>query len=259
MEIKMKRIFEFDINDDLRRASITQFALMATIFVLSFSLANIEKRIFDFFTLVELCIMAIIFNFYFKAQRKRNYSYWVISILLVFYLLQAILHYALIEYNLLILYLAFLGSVFLALNAYVMSSPLFFPRVQWWEYDFRYRGDLKAKVFFQNQEFEARLTDLRRLSACIEVFDHLDLEQTVVLVVKIDNEEYSLPGVVKTKKEIIPGRPIRYGVRFQLLDLNKKNQYVALKKFWDKNKQAKIRNKFVKMDKDKDKDEDKSN
>jgi hypothetical protein len=245
----MKKLFEIDINEDYRRAIISQYFLMIFTFILSIVVRIHERSIIQFSFLVELLLFTMLFRFYFKAQNHRNYAYWGISFLLLGFLLKNILQYTFMDYNIFILYMAFLALIFLALNCYVMSSPLFYPRVQWWEYDYRYRGELRATIENKNNKFEGRLTDLRRGSGCVEAFEYIELEDSLELEVLIDNKEFILEGQVKTLKQLTPGRPIRYGVKFDLSDLNKKNTYYDLKKIWDENKRVKLRNKFAEIGK----------
>jgi hypothetical protein len=108
---------------------------------------------------------------------------------------------------------------------------------------------LRATIHNQNAIFEGRLTDLRRGSGCVEAFDYIDLENVISVEVSIDNKIFILDGVLKTLKQLTPGRPIRYGVKFDLTDLTKKNTYYDLKKIWDENKRVKLRNKFAEIGK----------
>lgn len=125
-----------------------------------------------------------------------------------------------------------------------MSSPLFYPRVQWWEWDFRYRGDLKTIVKIGEKSFEGRVTDLRRGSGSIEAFDYIALDSVVTLEVTVDEKVYIVDAIVKTTKQVTPGRPIRYGMKFELSDDAVKETYTKIIKVWNESKKAKLRNKF---------------
>ncbi len=244
----MNRFFEKDINDDFRRAILTQNALLTFLFALSLFSAIAEQKIFNFSYFIELIFLVWGSVFYFKAQRNRNYAYWTISLGVFIYLLLDILHYTFVAGNMFILYLAFLALIFLILNCYTMSSPLFYPRVQWWEYDYHFRGDLKALIRFEGSVMKARLTDYRRYSACVECFDFIPLDSDVFLEVDFDNKNFLLKGKVKTYKGIIAGRPFRYGVKFTFDDVITKDVYLKLLKIWKNNKQVKLRKKFNKND-----------
>ncbi|MCO4755536.1 MAG: hypothetical protein KC478_13725, partial [Bacteriovoracaceae bacterium] len=143
--------------------------------------------------------------------------------------------------------LGFLSGLFLSINCYIMSSPIFFPRVQWWEYDFRYRGDLKSLIKLPGRNIESRVTDLRRNAACVESFAPLDLGTSVELEVEHDGVVYIVPASIRTSKEYVKGRPIRYGIIFDLSDEHNKSQFQKLRKLWNRNKKVKIRNKFTEL------------
>jgi hypothetical protein len=244
MENRMKKLFEIDINDDFRRAIISQYFLGLFTIILCLTTATIDRSILHLSFYLELFILLGVFKFYFQAQKHRNYAYWTISFLLGLYILMDILIFTFINYDIFVLYISFLASIFLFINCYVMSSPLFFPRVQWWEYDFRYRGDLKSLIRLDDKIFEARLTDLRRNLACVEAFDYIPLGSEIKLETEFEDKIYVLKATVKTSKEIIQGRPIRYGIKFSFDEDNSKEVFKNLLHLWDKNKKVKLRNKF---------------
>lgn len=240
----MKKFFEIDINDDFRRAIISQYFLMFFTFVLSLLTAFKDRTFLNFGFLIELILLVLAFNFYFKAQKNRNYAYWTLSFFIGLYILLDLLRFTFVHYDILVLYIGFLAFIFLFINCYVMSSPLFYPRVQWWEYDFRYRGDLKAHLRFEDQLYFARLTDLRRGAACVEAFDYLPLNSKVELEAEFENDIFVLKGVIKTNKEVVPGRPLRYGLKFELEDPESRKTLSKLISIWNKNIKVKLRNKF---------------
>lgn len=240
----MKKLFEIDLNEDYRNSRFSQFVLMALTFILSAAVRIHEKNFVELNFLLEIFIIGAVFNAYFKAQKQRNYSFWGISFLLGLFLLQNVVKYTFEDYQIFILYIAFLAGIFLTINCYIMSSPLFFPRVQWWEYDFRYRGDLKSFIKLKDEVIESRVTDLRRECACVESFNRIDLGSEFELEMEHEDKNYVIPAIVKTSKEVIKGRPIRYGIEFDLEDEKNKAQYDDLKEIWASNKKAKIRTKF---------------
>jgi hypothetical protein len=240
----MRRFLDIDTSDDFQRARIIQFILMLTTFFLCFLIRGHERTFFTFSFMVEFLILIVLFNFYFQAQKNRNYAYWGITFFIGVYLLRAILQYTFMEYNALIIYFSFLSMIFLGINVYIMSSPIFYPRVQWWEYDYRYRGDLKAITENENESFESRLTDLRRDSGCIELFEPLEVGSKISVTVEHDGKKYQLPAIVKTRTQIIPGRPLRYGIKIDYIDNTNKNDFVELKRKWNETNRVKLRKKF---------------
>jgi len=244
----MNRFFEKDINDDFRKAILTQNALLIFLFSLSICSAIAERSIFSFSYFIELTFLVWGSVFYYKAQRNRNYAYWTISLGILVYLLLDILQSTFVTGNMFILYLAFLAFIFLILNCYTMSSPLFYPRVQWWEYDYQFRADLKALIRYDGSVMKARLTDYRRYSACVECFDFIPLDSEIFVEVNFDDQNFLLKGKVKTYKGVIAGRPFRYGVRFTFDEVITKSIYLKLLKIWKNNKQVRLRSKFDKND-----------
>lgn len=245
----MRKLFEIDINEDYRRAIISQYFLMTFTFLLSLVVRTYEKSIINFGFIVEVILLVLVFRFYFQAQKHRNYAYWGLSFLLAGYLALNVLHYTFIDYNIFILYISFLAAIFLGINLYVMSSPLFYPRVQWWEYDYRYRGDLKTWIDQGQDQFEGRVTDFRRGSGCVEVFNHLRLDSNINLSIKLNDKVYLINGTVKTVKVVTPGRPVRYGVKFDLSNDEIKSTYMEIVKIWEEMKKAKLRTKFKEITK----------
>lgn len=242
--MRMKTFLELDLNEDYKRSQIVQYILGFLTLSLSVLTRTFDQTIIEFGFLFEIIIIFGAFNFYFKAQKNRNYAFWGISALLGLFFLKFLLKYTFVHYNLLILYLTFLAILFLAINCYIMSSPLFFPRVQWWEYDFRYRGDLKSILKIAEKSYKSRITDLRRGAACVESFENIALNEEVTVEYSNHNIYFELVGVIKTSKEIIQGRPIRYGVEFYLRNDREKANYDGLLKVWNSTNRLKIRRKF---------------
>src|SRR5690606_6656401 len=117
---------------------------------------------------------------------------------------------------------------------------LFFPRVQWWEYDFRYRGDLKIKIKHNGVLFPARLTDLRRSEACVEAFEDLKIKEVCNIEIELDEKVFSINGEIKTKKQIIPGRPLRYGIKIDFISQDQRKNFYELEKLWKNQKKVKV-------------------
>lgn len=240
----MKKLFEIDLNEDYKSSLISQYVLTIITLSLCLVVRTHERSFIEFNFLLEFFFLLATFNFYFKAQKRRNYSFWGISTILGLYISRIVLKYTFIDYQVFILYLGFLAGVFLFINCYIMSSPIFFPRVQWWEYDFRYRGDLKSYIKLSDKMIESRVTDLRRDAACVESFEALDLDTKIDLEVEHEGKVYLVPAKIKTSKEYVKGRPIRYGIVFNLTEEDSKIEFNELKKIWNQNKKVKIRKKF---------------
>jgi hypothetical protein len=193
----------------------------------------------------ELIFLFFTFRFYFKAHRNKNYAFWGLTIIIALYLIKNILQFTFVDYNIFVLYLAFLASIFLAINSFLMSSPLYYPRVPWWEYDFRYRGELKGSLKFDNKVYDIRLSDMRRNTVSVQAFEQLSLGAEVKIDVPFGDDIFEINGFIKTAREVIPGRPIRYGIVLTTLNESDKKRNAMLMKMWNLHKKAVIRRKFA--------------
>jgi hypothetical protein len=148
------------------------------------------------------------------------------------------------DFNLIIIYLAALGLI--ALESYLISSPVFYPRVPWWEYDFRYRGDLKINVSHKGENLEGRLTDLRRGAGCVLLFENIEIQDEVSIYPLDYDIGIELIAEIKNKREELVGRGISYGVKFVFNSEEQEKQYKRLTKLWTESKIIKKRHKFKK-------------
>ncbi len=182
---------------------------------------------------------------YYKTIKHRYYTYWSLSSLLFLYMLFKIheqffeLHHAHIG----ILYL--ISCFILIMKMYLLSSPIYYPRVSWWEYDFRYRDDLKITVKIKDSEYVARLTDLRRYAGCVALFEELKLGTEIIINAKVDDVSVNLRGQVMSKRKDLIGRPFIYGVQFKFDSRSNKKRYIQLVRLWKKEKNNKRRLKFA--------------
>lgn len=240
----MKKLSELDFNEDYKRSKVTQFVLMGLTFVGFILVRTHERSFFNFDFFLELAFLIATFRFYLRAHRYRNFAFWGVSALIGVYQLKNILHFTFIEYDIIILYVTFLAMLFLLITCYVLSSPLYYPRVQWWEYDFRYRGDLKAELTFDEKTINGRLMDFRRMAASIDSFEFIELGKKLEVKVQFGEKNYQITGEIKTRREMIPGRPVRYGIAFNSQTEKEKSVYKELARVWNLNKKVNIRRKF---------------
>ncbi|MAX66977.1 MAG: hypothetical protein CME66_08585 [Halobacteriovoraceae bacterium] len=241
----MRKLLEIELNDEIKKSILTVYAFSLVTFLMFFITRVVERSVFNLSFLIEITFVVVTLKFYARAFTNRNYALWGLTLVLTIYILMNILHYTFFEYNIFVLYLAFLAALFLGLNGYLMSSPLYFPRIQWWEYDFRYRGELKADIVVGKSEVEVRVADIRRECISFLAFEILPLGDIIELKIPYKKKVYQVSGKLKTQREDIPGRPIRYGMKLELKSDVDKKQYTELKKIWGLNKKANIRRKFA--------------
>lgn len=182
---------------------------------------------------------------YYKTIKHRYYTYWTFSVVMFFYLLYKIYEqfYVLDNDHIGVLYL--LSVLILIIKMYLLSSPIYYPQVSWWEYDFRYRDDLKIAVRSQDHEFQARLTDLRRQAGCVAMFEELKLGEEIIVNAAVDEDNVLLRGIVMSKRRDVIGRPLIYGVQFKFDSKSNKKRYVSLERLWKKQKNNKRKMKFA--------------
>lgn len=182
---------------------------------------------------------------YYKTIKHRYYTYWTFSTLLFLYILFKINEqfFVLHQPHIGILYM--ISCLILILKMYILSSPIYYPRVNWWEYDFRYRDDLRIKVKSEDNEYDARLTDLRRFAGCVGVFEELRLGDEIVINAKVDDVTVNLRGQVMSKRRDLIGRPLIYGVKFKFDSRSNKKRYIRLERLWKQEKNNKRRLKFA--------------
>lgn len=181
---------------------------------------------------------------YYKTIKHRYYTYWTFSLLLISYLLfKSYEQYFTLQHTH-IGALYFLSSIVLVIKMYLLSSPIYYPQVSWWEYDFRYRDDLKITIKSQDNEYKARLTDLRRHAGCVAVFEELKLGEEIIVNAALDEDNVLLRGIVMSKRRDVIGRPLIYGVQFKFDSKSNKKRYQSLERLWKNLKNNKKKMKF---------------
>lgn len=182
---------------------------------------------------------------YYKTIKHRYYTYWTFSFTLFAYLLYKIYEQVYVLDNEHIGALYFISALMLIVKMYLLSSPIYYPQVTWWEYDFRYRDDLKIKVKVSEKEFKARLTDLRRHAGCVAMFEDIKPGSEINISAALDEDAVHLKGIVMSKRREVIGRPLIYGVQFKFDSRSNKKRYVALERLWKKQKNSKKKMKFA--------------
>ena len=228
--------------DKVRFLTVLQFLLVLIAFV-SEALLTHSVVYFSFF--VQLGLLFFTFNFYYKALANLYYSYWNISIILAIYYMVSLIRNMFVIDQPMIAFLFFVSILFLLIACYIISSPLYYPRVHWWEYDFRFRADIRCMVEIDGRQYRGRLADLRRGAACLELFHHIHVGQPIQINLEILNQNFTLFSEVRSKREPIIGRSIVYGIKFVNSDLEHKQRLKLLTNYWRESKKIKIRNKFA--------------
>lgn len=241
----MRKLLEIEFNDEIKKLNLLVWIFSILTFALFLLTRIAEKAIFNIGFFIELIFIFTVLRFYGRALRNRNYAFWGLSLVVTCYLVMNILQYTFIDYNIFILYIAFLSALFLGINGYMMSSPLYFPRIQWWEYDFRYRGELKATIEVNDEKTEIRVADVRRECISLLAFNQIRLGEEIKVEIPFGSRIFEVKGKLKTAREDIPGRPIRYGLKLDVAKEGDRKNYNELRKVWNMNKTANFRRKFA--------------
>lgn len=185
--------------------------------------------------------MAGFFFFLNRLQRRLYYSFWTFFLLLNLYLVYKVFSQDLFSME----SAAFAASLaLLSIMAYSLWSPIFYPIVSWWEYDFRYRDDLKIQVLFSEDRSEGRLTDLRKGAGCIASFKAFKVGDELEIEPFEDLDSVRFKVEIMSKRRYSLGRPYNYGVRFVLDEGSDNHLYKNFVRFWKNERKLKIKKKF---------------
>jgi hypothetical protein len=222
-----------------------KFLLKAFFFFIHLAIMTELVAAPKFKVVIRLLFFLYLSGPYYKTIKHRYYTYWSFSLMLFLYILFKINEQVFVLHQSHIGVLYFISSLILIVKMYILSSPIYYPRVNWWEYDFRYRDDLKIKIKSGDNEYDARLTDLRRYAGCVGVFEELKLGDEIIIVAKVDDVAVNLRGQLMSKRRDLIGRPLIYGVMFKFESRSNKKRYVQLLRLWKKEKNSKRKLKFA--------------
>ncbi len=190
-----------------------------------------------------LIIVPLFYRGFFKALHYLYYSFWafaIIDLIYIFYSLATAFIFAAPDA---VLYIYLIAIGLILLEMFVLSSPIYYPKVVWWEYDFRYRHELKINVQVPclNTICEGRLTDLRRNAGCIVLFEKIDLGEnlTVRILSTEQQQEMLLSSEVMSIKEYTFGRGHTYGVKFLLQNKLDKKAFKNLCRLFKEERRSK--------------------
>jgi hypothetical protein len=206
--------------------------------------AIFTQSVLNFSFIFQLVLLVVAYNFYYSALSSLFYSYWNMSVVFAIYYLVSMSRNFLVLGNPMIGFLFFISLFFLGISCYIVSSPLYYPRFHWWEYDFRFRTDIRCWIEVDGKQYRGRLSDLRRGAACLELFNSMPVGHPIIISVEILNQNFTLYAEVRSKREPIIGRSIIYGIKFINNDLEQKQRLKFLTNYWNESKKIKIRNKF---------------
>lgn len=231
------------INDTHHRVILlTTFQAGCAVFgFLSESLAN--RFVLNLTFVAQLALLVVTLNFHHRALRLLLNTFWSITVaLLVFYTLSFTRNALVLENTKAAVFYG-LAWMLLMLSAWQISSPLYYPLVQWWEYDFRFRSDIRVTAKEGDTDHQARLTDLRRGAGCVMMFQQIPVGTVLEIRTDVLHLHFGLKAEVVSRKEQILGRAYHYGVRFRTEDLEQRQRLKLLTYYWREGKDTKKRSK----------------
>ncbi len=242
----MKRTFhKFKLRDEIDKIKMLHY-LHFPLVILAFSIEQFSDS-FSFGSFIKLLVILLFYKMFFKTVQKFYYTYWTFAGLLAIYIAYGISKSILI-YNMPTVFIVYLiAATALIIESYLLYSPIFFPMVNWWEYDFRYRSDVPISVNSETLSMvEGRLTDVRRGAGCVVLFEHLDVGTSISI--KINNtfggSSNEFEGEIMSRRRYSTGRGYNYGVKFKLDNTSVSEHYSNFMAFWRQDRKEKTRKKF---------------
>ncbi|TNF30653.1 MAG: hypothetical protein EP319_04310 [Deltaproteobacteria bacterium] len=231
-------ITDWKLRQELDRVFVlhwTHFGLLCLSILTSF--IKFETPIYD---LVLLGLLITFYRLYYLTIKKLFYTFWTFSIVLILSLVGKIVFAEISQVQ---FYLYALAVIFIVMEMYILHNPIYYPIVSWWEYDFRYRHDLKVTVSTENHEkIKGRLNDLRRESAGLQLFEDLAIGSKL----DVQYGENKFKGEIMSKRRYSVGRPWTYGFKFYLENAEEKHVYEELMLSYKNEKLLKTKDKFKK-------------
>ena len=197
-----------------------------------------------FFAMLFLGILSVlVYQSMSKVLKNLQYTFWSFA----FVTGGISIFFTLTSESFLIVNCFFASGLFLLFLCLAVSTPLLYPLIMWWEYDFRFRGDLKIHAHLKDRCVDGRLTDLRREAGCVVLFEQLDLgeEFTIDYIHSGERTKYKVKAV--TRRASSQGRGFTYGVQFQLNEKDEKLRYRNFSRLWKIKKRVKRELKFKKQ------------
>jgi hypothetical protein len=191
-------------------------------------------------TLISVLIFSLLYYGIYRTRRSLFYSYWTLLGILFFTIFYRFCSSFFGDHSGGISYSYFLALCLMGLEAHILFSPIFYPIFNWWEYDFRYRDDLKVDVEDEEKNVtEGRLTDLRKEAGCISSFQNFKTGNVLHIKTRDNQKEQHFKVEVMSRRPYSLGRPVNYGVKFLLQNQEEKNTFSRFTKFWKSERTAK--------------------
>ncbi len=206
----------------------------------------------------KLIILLFVYRLYFRVIHNLYYSYWTFSVCLMLYFGFGFFQGVFIFKTSILSYNYLLSMLFLFVEMYTLSSPIYYPMVKWWIYDFRYRNDVKIIVHHgsdhrKEKKINGRLTDVRRGAGCITLFENYRIGDFLFILLSTDYRDLDFKVELISKRETLMGRGITYGVKFAFRSSEEKEAFNRFVYNWQEEDLQKRRSRFKVVKKEDDK------
>lgn len=238
-------ISNLKIRQDIDRVNVLQWGHFTILSLAFFVEGFLNVKIFT--TIFSLLGLMVFYKLYFKTLSDLYYSFWTFSFITSVVIIYKLYHIIMTQSDLQLFYLYLIAGIILMIQTYILLSPIYYPRVSWWEYDFRYRDDLKVKFKYQEKKHEARLTDLRRNAGCLSSFEEIVVGDKVEISASNGVREFNFYVEIMSKRRYSIGRPSSHGVRFIFNDDYPESEHDEFHNYWVNEKVFKKKTRFKKQ------------
>ncbi|MBH47364.1 MAG: hypothetical protein CME71_04255 [Halobacteriovorax sp.] len=173
-------------------------------------LVRVDSLVSAIGALVYIALWLGLYVLTFRALKRMMYSFLTLQLItLVISAVGAYVHYSTGELAAAILLVinivAVIGIIF------SVNRPIFYPKINWTEYDFRHRKDKRIEVEIGEKREPARIYDTRKGEAAIVSLNELELDHEYALYGYKDDKHRVR---VLSQRRALLGRPAIYGVKF---------------------------------------------
>ncbi len=144
--------------------------------------------------LIKIPLTSLLYYLAQKALKNLLYSFWSFFLFLLFWELARLFIF---DLNLGGIILNSASLITLGILGILLFSPLFYPQIRWWEYDFRFISDFPIKLSHEEKQYEGRILDIKREVVVIWLFEAHPLNEAFQLSFQYYGKEDELEGIVK--------------------------------------------------------------
>ena len=197
-----------------------------------FTLFLLNLILFNSYFLLDISFLWQIFALSFSvvtflSLKKASYTFWISTILLLsvffIWLISNFSFLSISERLTSLIIIIILLSV-----CFQLYTPIIFPIISWWEYDFRYRFDLEGYICTDDFCYLSRLNDFRRGACSIHTFGNFKVNEVIFFNYNLKGNNLCLSGEIVSIRKNSMGRGVHLGIVFK-----KGQKTKILEKYWN--------------------------